>query len=117
MNDGGFGGAGGASGLGGADGAGGGGGGEDIGVAQEADSPCCCSISVSGTMNCSLQASCGPYTTSSDPALCSDGSAGTGNGGCSASGLRSDAGGGVEVIVLFLALAAYRTMLRRLARG
>jgi hypothetical protein len=112
MNDGGFGGAGGASGLGGAGGAGGGGGGEDIGVAQEADSPCCCSISVSGYMSCNLAATCPPYTTST-PGACDSPPPPEGCSLAEAPGVPGAAG--VMWLVLF-ATAAAITLRRRFAR-
>jgi hypothetical protein len=49
-------GAGGAGGSGDSGGGGGGCGGEDIGVAQEADTQCCCAITPDGTMSCGLAA-------------------------------------------------------------
>jgi|HubBroStandDraft_6_1064221.scaffolds.fasta_scaffold264562_2 hypothetical protein len=104
-------------------GAGGGGlggcGGELIGVAQEADTQCCCPSALPGTpVSCTKYGGdCPPYTTNS-PGACPD----TGTGItclCSASGVGSAAGGAnaAEMFVLFLALAlaAFRAMRRRFA--
>jgi MYXO-CTERM domain-containing protein len=65
-------------------------------------------------MSCSWQATCGPYTTNT-PGACDTGT-GAG-GGCSASGVHSGAGNmnAVQVLVVLLALAAFRTMRRRFA--
>ena len=105
---------GGGSGLGGG-GLGGGGGGEDIGVAQQADTLCCCTVPTDGSyVSCSLVGSsdCPPYTTSS-PGQCTDPP--PPDRGCSASGVYSGAGGTVEVAVLLLALATFRAARRRFA--
>jgi MYXO-CTERM domain-containing protein len=114
MNDGGLGGLGGG---GGAGGGAGGAGGELIGVAQEADSLCCCSIAVNGSMNCHIATICPPYTTNT-PGACDTGT-GTGTTCFCSAGVGSASGGvnAVEVFVLFLALAlaAFRAMRRRFA--
>jgi hypothetical protein len=102
------GGAGGAGGEGGAGGAGG----ESIGVAKEADSACCCTVPVSGPMDCQIATACPPYTTNIPDACGSS----VGVGGCSAVGVRSGAVGVdvVEVFVILLALA-FGVMHRRFA--
>jgi MYXO-CTERM domain-containing protein len=92
---------------------GGGGGGENIGVAQEADTLCCCSTAPDGTLNCQQRTECGPYTTST-PGAC-DSTPTTGDGGCAVSGVGHGAGGEGAMFVLLLALAALRAMRRRLA--
>jgi MYXO-CTERM domain-containing protein len=103
-------GTGGDLGGGGSAGAGGGGGGEHIGVAQEADSLCCCTVPPEGqSMSCSLEASCPPYTTNTPGACGSPDSTGS----CSTSGVRPAAGGAVEVLALLLALAAFGAIRRR----
>jgi hypothetical protein len=96
-------------------------GGEAIGVAVEASSGCCCVVPVDGSP--------GSCKTVGDPSECSyqvytDGACSgspldTDTGGCSASGVRSGAGGAnaVEVSVLLLALAVFRPRRRRFARG
>lgn len=100
---------------GGGSGPGGGGGGEDIGVAQQADTLCCCTVPSDGSyVSCSLVGSsdCPPYTTNS-PGQCTDPP--PPDRGCSASGAYSGAGGMVEVLVLLLALAAFHAVRRRFA--
>ena len=110
----------GASGAGGAGGVGGagGGGGELIGVAQEADSLCCCTVPVEGSMmSCQVVASptCPPYTTDF-PGACDSSPPSSGNSkSCFASVVPSGAGGMDAAFVLLLALAALRTVRRRFA--
>lgn len=112
MNDRGLGGSGGLG------GGGGGAGGELVGVAQEADT-CCCPQSVNGSpVQCSVppNGQCPPYTAQMDGACGSTSGGGT-ETGCSASGVRSGAGGvdAMEVFVILLALAALGAMRRRFA--
>jgi hypothetical protein len=110
--------AGASSGAGGAGGSGGGGGGgEDIGVAQEADSLCCCAIPVvdGSPMSCQLVASsagCPPYTTDF-PRACSSGPPPPVCSLADAPGVPSTAG--VMGLVL-LATAAATALRRRFAR-
>lgn len=103
------GGAGGAGGEGGGGAGGGGeGGGEHIGVAQEADSGCCCTAPVSGPSACydTSAGICKPYYYYSN-GVCfpTDTSTSTGVGGCSVSGGRS-ASSGVDVVEVFGILLA-----------
>jgi hypothetical protein len=97
----------------------GGAGGELIGVAQEADSLCCCTVPVveGSIMSCQVVASpvCPPYTTDY-PGACDSSPPPPGTGkSCFASVVPSGAGGLDAAFVLLLALAAFRARRRRFA--
>ncbi len=92
----------------------GGGGGENIGVAQQAETLCCCTAGPDGSMISCGPASgsdCPPYTTNTPGACGAD----TPTGGCSTTRVHSGAGGALEVLVLLLALAAFHAKRRRFA--
>jgi MYXO-CTERM domain-containing protein len=108
----GMGGSGGSGGSGGGSlGESGGGCGERIGVAQEADTLCCCSTQSDGTLQCQQQTTCSPYTTNT-PGACDSGPPPTSTG-CSVAGAPG-VGGGMALALVAIAVAI--TLRRRFAR-
>ena len=89
----------------------GGGCGEHVGVAQQAETLCCCSTQSDGTLQCQQQTDCGPYTTNT-PGACDSGPPPTSTG-CSVAGAPGVAGG---IAFALVAIAAAITVRRRFAR-